>query len=385
MKNLNSTAGLPAVGSLKELHVEKLTIGGAGLARLDGLVYFIPKTAPGDLIKAQVVEVKKNHAFAKLIEIIQPSQMRRQPPCTIANRCGGCSWQHLTEADQCQQKELLFLETLNKFLPNLKIPEFKIKANSKPFGYRNRIQPKVTRHDFGFFAESSHQIITTDQCLIAEDRINQEWAKIKSTIQGKIKENELKKIEIYLDENEIVRYHEMAEADDGIGFSQVNRFQNEDLIQSVLKMVAELKPENIFEFYSGAGNFTFPIYDLVKPKSMVAVEMNPKLVQRAKEKIGKRKINYFCASVDNYVKRLNAQNSDLIILDPPRVGCGLEVMKALAAIKPQNLIYISCHPVSLVRDLKPFVDLGYQVKKIELFDMFSQTDHMESIVHIYID
>ncbi len=385
MKKNNATAGLPAVGSFIELQIEKLAIGGAGIARLNGFVYFVAKTAPGDNVFAEIIEVKKNYAVAKLINILVPSVLRRETPCKIANECGGCSWQHLSEAEQCRQKEILFTETFHKFHPQVLLPEFKIHPNPKPWAYRNRVQPKSSRDQFGFYAESSHQIISTDRCLIAEDLINQSWNGIKNSIQDKIKTDEIKKLEIYIDENEAVRFHEIDQIDNGIGFSQVNRFQNTELITTVLHLIKDLTPSTIYEFYSGAGNFTFPIYDKLKPQSMVAVEMNPKLVRRAKDQTAKRRISYFCASVDNYIKRFNCRSADLVILDPPRAGCGLPVMKAIASIKPRDIIYISCHPASLVRDLIPLLQAGYQIKNLELFEMFSQTDHMESILHICID
>lgn len=385
MKNINTTAGIPAVGSLIELQIDKLAIGGAGIARHHGFVYFVAKTAPGDLILAEVTEVKKNHAVARLKQIMNSSPLRRQAPCQIAEQCGGCTWQHLSEVEQCRQKELLFKETFQKFLPQVKLPEFQIHPNPKPWGYRNRVQPKASQNQFGFFAESTHQIISTDQCLITEELINQKWLEIKKTVQSKITKDEIKKLEIYIDENETVRFHEIDDVDDGIGFSQVNRFQNLELINTVSEYIKDLKPTTVYEFYSGAGNFTFPIYDLLKPQSLVAIEMNSKLVQRAKEKIGKRKVIYYCASVDNYIKRFACRENDLVVLDPPRAGCGLPVMKAIASARPKDILYISCHPVSLVRDLAPLVQLGYQIKKVNLFDMFSQTDHMESILHISID
>src|SRR5262245_37789711 len=116
--------------------IEKMAIGGAGVTRHDGLVIFVPDAAPGDELLVEITNKKKNFAEAQIIKILTPGPSRRTPPCPIADRCGGCNWQHLSEEEQRRQKQLMVQETLAKFLPGMELPFLPIKESPLSLRYR---------------------------------------------------------------------------------------------------------------------------------------------------------------------------------------------------------------------------------------------------------
>lgn len=383
-------AKAPLLGSKIKLHIEKLAIGGAGVARHEGLVVFVPQAAPHEDILAEVTLVKKNFLEAKVIEILTPSPSRRPAPCKFASQCGGCNWQHISESEQLQQKEKLVLEAIKKFNPTLNFEYLSIKPSPRSLRYRNRIQPKFKNDRFGFFARNSHEIIEIDDCLITEELLTSQFTEVRDWARQK-KSKELQRLEMYISEDGPVHYGAITDDDDGIGFSQVNRFQNQDLVDTALAWAGDESYEKIFDLYAGAGNFTFPLAAKYPKSQVIGVELNPKLVARAKSKISNQDMKYFLSDVENYLKRAEIGQNDLVLLDPPRAGASELIMKTLAAARPRKIIYISCHPVSLARDLNWLstsarnLGLKLTLTRVQAFEMFPQTDHVETIAELRVD
>lgn len=374
-----------------KIKIEKLAIGGAGIARHDGLVIFVPQAAPEDELLVEITSKKKNFAEARIVEILKPGPARRTPPCRYAHECGGCNWQHLTEDEQRRQKELLVLETIKKFNPTLDFEYLPLQKSSHSLRYRNRIQPKFKDGKFGFFARNSHEIVEIDDCLITEEALTKKFPEVRAWAAAK-KSSELQRLEMYLSDSEEVRYGLITDDDDGIGFSQVNRFQNEDLLKTALDWAGEDNYSQIFDLYAGAGNFTFPLAQKYKNAAAItAVELNPKLVERGRTENKDKRLRYFLSDVESFMKRATLTPQDLVLLDPPRAGASEYIMRALAAAQPKKIIYISCHPVSLSRDLKWFFESAqkmgpkYRLAKVQAFEMFPQTDHVETIAELRVD
>ncbi|QDK39495.1 class I SAM-dependent RNA methyltransferase [Bdellovibrio sp. NC01] len=373
-----------------KIKIEKLAIGGAGIARHDGLVIFVPQAAPEDELLVEFTNKKKNFAEAKIVEILKPGPSRRTPPCPVANVCGGCNWQHITEEEQRRQKESLVLETIKKFNPTLEFEYLPLKESPRVFRYRNRIQPKYHNGKFGFFARNSHDIVEITDCPITEEVLTAKFPEARAFAEAK-KSKDLLRMEMYISDQEEVRFGLITDEDDGIGFSQVNRFQNEDLLKTALEWAGDHQYEHVFDLYAGSGNFTFPLAAKYKNSGITAVELNPKLVERGRAQNKDKRLRYFLSDVESYMKRASVGKQDLVLLDPPRAGASEYIMRALAASQAKKIIYISCHPVSLARDLKWFFEwsqkLGhkYQLAKVQAFEMFPQTDHVETIAELRVD
>ncbi|WP_413585773.1 class I SAM-dependent RNA methyltransferase [Bdellovibrio sp. HCB274] len=373
-----------------QVKIEKMAIGGAGIARHDGLVIFVPLAAPDDELLVEITTAKKNFAEARIVEIIKPGPSRRTPPCPVANVCGGCNWQHLTEQEQQKQKEALVLETIRKFNPDLKFDYLPLQPSPRSLRYRNRIQPKFHNGRFGFFARNSHEIVEIDDCLITEEVLTKKFPEVRQWAADK-KSKDLLRLEMYISENEEIRHGLITDEDDGIGFSQVNRFQNPHLLETTLEWAGDINYPQVFDLYAGAGNFTFPLMNKYKSANVTAVELNPKLVERGRSQNKDKRLRYFMSDVESYMRRATIQEQDLVVLDPPRAGASEYIMRALAAAAPQRIIYISCHPVSLARDLKWLFasaqQLGkkFRLERMQTFEMFPQTDHVETIAELRVD
>lgn len=368
------------------VEIEKMAIGGDGVARIPfqdkSLVVFIGKSAPKDLLKIKITAVEKNYLNGIILEIVKPGNSRREPPCVYANQCGGCSWQQITDEEQIIQKELLLKELLKKFLPLMTYNLLPTVRSPKSFHYRNRIQLKRQNNLLGYFEEKSHNIVDVDTCLIADPRISNEIPKLKQSLKVT---SELIKYELKISEDNVFEYHRIGDKGQGLSFAQVNTEMNTLIQNHILGLVTAINPKTISELYAGAGNFTLELAKKLTATQIEAVELNPELTAAAVKKLTQlnlqKRLSFFTTDCDSFVKR-RPLSSDLILLDPPRLGCTDSVIEKIAATNTKNLLYVSCHPVSLMRDLQKMrlAEAGYAIASLQIYDMFPQTDHFETVV-----
>lgn len=374
--------------------IEKMAIGGDGVARINfnekSVVVFVERAAPEDLLKIKITKIEKNFLKAQISEIITASKYRREAPCKYFNQCGGCAWQHFNETEQVQQKEILLNDLLQKFIPNIQYKLEPSIISEKNFHYRNRIQLKQFQQKLGFFKNSSHEIVDIDECLIADELISNQISILKNKLKPS---SEIKKYELKINQNNEFESYRIGEHGEGLAFSQVNNSINEKLVLSVQNIIESInttdQPMDMTELYSGSGNFTFPILEKFKNLKINSIEMNPDLTQFAVKKLQTLKLNkrltVFTSDCDFFVERRKL-SSEVILLDPPRSGCSDKVIDKVIEASSKNLIYISCHPVYLARDLqKIFSKRNYTIKSLQIFDMFPQTDHFETLVHLSLN
>jgi len=377
------------VGKKIEVTIEKLAVGGSGIARhrfseleLDrDLVIFVPNTAPGDVCEVSITTVEKTFLLGHLESILKPSASRIVPICIVANECGGCTWQHVSYDEQVRQKELILSDLFKKFLKGIECSLLPTKVSQNQFAYRNRIQIKQKGSQFGYFKKGSHDIVEIDQCPIAEKAVSDQIAEIK---KSSAKNSELTKWEIKRTQADQVEFYKIGDKGEGLAFAQVNSEINNLLVETVASFCLASNPSSITELYAGAGNFTFPISKLLPQTEIRAVELNPELtknaVEQAKAKKSHKKVLFFTTSCDAYVASQNL-SKDLILLDPPRSGCNPAVINHVAWAAPKRIVYVSCHPVNLARDVARILQIqpNYKVQTLQIFDMFPQTDHFETL------
>jgi 23S rRNA (uracil1939-C5)-methyltransferase len=369
-------------GDRFELHIDRLSVGGRGVGRKDGIVVFVDLVAPNEDVEVEVTFVKKNLVEAKLVRVVEPSCYRIDPPCVhFKEGCGGCSWQHIGYDAQLKAKRELVAEALRKFSGFKDVALEPTVPSPLAFRYRNRIQVHVQGSTVGFHARGSHRIVDVKDCLITEEPLVK---KIQEIRQGKVPGD---RIQIYRSqENEVLA--ENAEEQSSLAFSQVNSSQNTQLIHAVLDQAQKTSqrsstPSVILDLYSGSGNFTFPLAELFPQAKVTGVELNSPAVQRGNDvaKQQNKLVHFERAKVEEFLKRWKPPGAQyLILIDPPRTGCDPAAIKILKDLKPTCLIYISCHPVTLARDLKPFSEAGWTINFAQPYDMFPQTDHVETLV-----
>lgn len=372
-----------------EIDIEKLSFGGDGIGRHEGLVYFVPYSAPGDRLKIKVIEKKKNFARAEIVEILKPSLHRIQAPCPVFGRCGGCTWQHVSYEEQLRQKQQIVEDQLKRVLTS-KTQVLPIVPSPKPFRYRNRIQLKFDGKNLGFFARQSHEIVDINDCPITEEPVAQKIPELRAELFSK-KSKAVPKIEVLrTPDNKIETVFEDSPFE-GVGFSQVNTLQNENLLSTVRDWIKNLQFDVFYDLYAGAGNFTFPLMRDFPQSRFVAAELSEKSVSQAQslirnQNLSPQKIKFYLADVELFLKRNELAQQSIVLIDPPRGGCSENTIRSLAHQKIQKIFYISCNPSALARDLERLRAAGNWIPlKVQPFDMFPQTDHVETLVELGID
>lgn len=366
-------------GDVLEVEIDKMAVGGRGVARHDGLVVFVDGAAPGDVLLVEITHRKPRFAEARIVEIRKAGPGRRTPPCSWAGRCGGCDWQHLSEETQRQEKRLFVESTLRKFLPGVPFEVEETVPSPLALHYRNRVQPRLVGGKLGFSARGSHAFQAVDDCLLVEEGLRQ-YFREPSLIPQAQRESGNERIELRLDDLQ-----------SGGGFGQPNRFQNEDLRRTLIEWTQKWQGDEIWDLYAGAGNFSFPLNDHWPKKNLIAVEGHPDLVTSARTKVDadrRRKVSFYCSDVSAFLRRRAPKPGSLIVLDPPRDGATPSVLRAIAAARPTEIVYISCHPVSLARDLQLLLGCSPRrlvIASVRPFEMFPQTAHVETMVHLVVD
>lgn len=353
------------------LLIEKLVYLGKGVGEVDGKKIFVPFSAPGDLLDVTVTEDFGSYAEAVIENVVTPSPCRVKPRCPVFGTCGGCQWQHLSYEDQLKWKRLILIETLyriGKISTQIDLNDIVLPAMASPnqWNYRNRIQLHVnSKGEVGFYRSQSKEVVEFDECFITEDWINKKLKEILPSLRNRSKGIALKK-------------------ETGASFEQINTAQNEQMKKIIFNWLQEIPHKTALELYAGGGNFTFTLAQVAD--KVIASDVDSRAIEAAK---GARKdkklqnIEFFCESAVKTLKK-NKKSCDILFLDPPRKGCD-DIVGLIKGLNPSFILYISCNPATLARDINGFLDGGYQLIKSLPVDMFPQTYHIESINLLFLD
>lgn len=358
------------VGQRLELRIEKLSFnGGRGLSRDPGIVVFVEGAAPKELVLAEITRLHKRHAEARIVEVLDPGPERRRPPCTYYEDCGGCSLQHLNYAEQIRQKIQILQDVLRPLIQNHSFELKTFVPAPKEFHYRNRAQFHLDKEHIGFHRRASHALVDVENCLIVEENINQQLSELRRQPPP------LRRIEL------------RSEAASGENFfSQVNSAQNLNLQNQILEIVQSQHPLfnsafEMWDLYGGAGNFSQPVARKFPNLKILCVEGSAEAVRFGREqaeKHGLHNIRWVRASVEDFLARQESAPR-LLLLDPPRAGLSQKARIRLESfLNGSKLIYLSCNPASFVRDAQDLMNSSQlQLRWVQGYDMFPQTDHIE--------
>lgn len=370
-----------SIGDQIELYIDRLSYGGGrGVGRKDDFVFFVENVAPEETVLAQVTEIKRRFAEAKLIEVLKPSIHRRQPPCPIFYDCGGCVWQHISYDQQIIEKQDLLRFQIEQLCHSLDVPLpviLPLKASETEFRYRNRIQLHSQNGIVGYHKRGTNEVIAVEDCLIAEQELIEEMHRyLRSAPSPK------RRFEIARTFNNDIKLIERDVAQPDVLFSQVNSSMNQYLVEHVVHWSLQVRPapKRIYDLYSGAGNFTFPLANVFPTSQISGVELSRTSVNVASKRLkqeGHKNIGFTASDVGLFLERLKEMPNSLALLDPPRPGCDDRTIKNLIRLRPNTIISISCNLSTFTRDLKKLIQSGYTLKEIKGFDMFPQTDYME--------
>ena len=341
------------------VRVERVAFGGSGIGRLaDGKVCFVPYVSPGEKVKARIRARHSRYVEADLSEVTEPSHDRVRPKCPVFGRCGGCHYQHLPYAKQLALKSEQVIEVLQHLGGIPAAPVEPTIPSPLEFNYRNRITVHSESGRVGFFGSRTHTIVDVKECPIANEQVN---ALLRQLRNSQPKDGT----------------YPLREFSDYRGFRQVN-----DAVAGRLLEIAEemARPGNrlLVDAYCGAGFFARRLADLFE--LTIGIEWSRDAIRAAREKAGPREI-YLLGDVKRHlVPALAAApvESTTLLLDPPETGLEAEVLEIIASKQPQRLIYVSCNPATLARDLKNLVR-RYFLQRVCPLDMFPQTSEIEVV------
>ncbi|MFN8466170.1 MAG: class I SAM-dependent RNA methyltransferase [Caldilineaceae bacterium] len=354
---------------------------GAGLD--PGMVVFVPFGLPGEEVRVRLVERKRSFARGEIVARKTDSPARVSPICPYFARCGGCDWQHMAYAEQLRVKAAIVAEQLQRFG---KLPEPSVLpciGSPAAYEYRNHARLQAAADGgLGYRAARSHTIVPVADCPILEAPLRRELAALAgqpstSPLAGEV---ELRSWE------EVITVGDFAYRTSEGAFFQANTAVAQLLVESVLAALAPRGGEHVLDLYCGVGLFTVPVGQRVA--QIVGVESNSTAAGDAMHNVaaagvGGRIINQDVAEALRS-SELKGQGWDAIILDPPRTGVDGPALAALIALGSPRLLYISCEPSTLARDLRILAANGYHLHWAQPYDMFPQTRHVETLAVLAI-
>lgn len=342
------------------VEIEDLAFGGSGVARHDGVVVFVPFTAVGDQVRVKIVRRKKTFWQGKLQEVIKPAPGRVEAPCPYFGYCGGCAYQHLDYETELQWKEKQ-LEDVLKRLGGLDSPRIeKIARSPEPYGYRNRISVHQQDSRIGFHSHNSGTLVDIQQCLLACDEVNEKLTYLRQH-RGRRDHYSLRSSEV-----------------SGVSFHQANRYLL-DLLKDRAKASVDSQCTAMLEGYAGAGFFTAAFGERIK--RIVTIEEDTRAVEEAR-KLKREGLTQWAGRCEDYLEQgfdLLAGEKIACFVDPPREGLGDPVVQGLLTKNCEQLIYLSCQPATLARDVRKLAQVWEPVR-FEPIDMFPRTSHIECLV-----
>ena len=399
------------VGAEYEGEIEKLVYGGEGLLRVGGWTVLVPLTAVGDRVRVRILSVDRRLARASLVTVISPSPTRRTPPCRYFGRCGGCQLQHLTDEAQREAKVGFVRESLRRLggidwsgpLPIL---------SGEPWGYRSRAELRVVRSvgeppRFGFLEAGSDRLCELEaDCPVLPPEANralQEWREASSQLPSEATRLYVvtgegpngAEVQVVPATGEGARTAEVDARGTVVqqvgtylyqfgirSFFQGNRFLVSQLVETAL---GAARGETAIDLYAGVGLFTLPLAS--RFRRVCAVEGSRLSVAHGEANVrrhGLQNVTYQPFSVEHWLGQRTRgwERPDLLLLDPPRAGAGRVVIERIVALAPAQIVYVSCDPATLARDLKQLAAAGYHPTAVTAVDLFPQTYHVETVVHL---
>ncbi len=399
--------------------IEKMVFGGDGLARHKGRVVLAPLVLPDERVRIETVKEEPRLVRGRVAEILESSPRRVAPACPVFARCGGCQYQHASYEDQVGFKSVIFVETLKrigKFSP----PAFEI-LSAEPWNYRNRVQFKAARRNgdvhIGYYERGARNLVDTEQCPVASPGINSMLPALRELGRRPDFPANLIEIEILdggdqalisidgaasFPETLVSAFQERLPAMASLAvngrvygrghliyntaefafrishgvFFQVNRFLLDRLSARV---TGGLEGGLALDLYAGAGFFTLPLAQ--RFERVIAVEANVAAARDLESSCARASIGNVQvakSSTETFLARTK-EKPDMVLLDPPRTGLDPRAAAALEKIAPPRIVYVSCDPATLARDLARLLGAGYRLKRLHLVDLFPQTFHLESI------
>jgi len=372
------------------LAIERLASGGEGVAHdPDGRVVFVPGTVPGDRVEVRLVEERRRFARGEVLQRIEDGPDRVEPRCPLVGRCGGCTWQHVAYPAQVRAKAAIVEDALRR-IGRLELPgEVVCTPSPEPFGYRGRARLGFDRGRVGFRHLRSHALCPTTTCPVLAPPLAEALAEL-----GREPPEGQGELTLAAGDDGAVCITGDGRPGSGVvlevagdrvrvsagGFLQVNALLRGALADAVFEAVGS--GERLAEYFAGAGFFTLGLAR--RFGRVVAVESHPTATgdlaaNLAAAGLSNVKIETAQAESDRHRDALERFAPQVVVLDPPRTGLPPGFAESVAALGADRIVYVSCDPATLARDLRVLCDHGYRLATVRAFDLFPQTPHVETL------
>ncbi len=455
-------------GQQLEISIDNLTDKGEGVGRYEDRVVFVGDTVTGDRILTRLVRVKRKYAHGKLEELLEASPHRIRPQCIVADKCGGCQWQHVDYQYQLEAKRHLVIQNLERIGEFTQPPVDPVLPSPSPLDYRNKATYPVRisstgQVQAGYYQKKSHRLINLNQCPVQDQRLNPLLSEIKQDIQkrGWLVYNESRRqgvirhlslrigrrtgqmlLTLIVTQRQLPGLEMQAEAwlqqypqlvgvcininphttniifssetycvmgrpylrEEFAGlkfllrpdtFFQVNTEVTEAVLNVILDELNLQGQEVLVDAYCGIGTLTLPLAQRLQQlrstetastqPQVIGIEVQAAAVQQAYQNAELNDITnvtFQVGNVQNCLPKLTVK-PDIVLLDPPRKGCNRAVIETLLEMQPQRIVYMSCKPATLARDLKILCHSGhYKLTRVQPADFFPQTSHIECVAFL---
>jgi 23S rRNA (uracil1939-C5)-methyltransferase len=417
---------MPSENATVELEIESLSKGGDAVAHHQGQVVFVARAAPGDRVRVELVASDARSLRGHVLEVLQAGPHRVTPVCPLAERCGGCRWMHVAADAQANAKEQLFYDALERIghVPRSALSAQPLVRAPQSLAYRRRARLHVRRGEVGYLREGTHELVAVDACPVLEPTLDKALRSLPQALRdagllGRTSEIDLvcegaawsfalhvdklsgamrSKAEVVVRQvgargavllapNESparVREPELGTLRPDT-FAQVSAGSNSTLVEAAVEQLSVREGQQVLELFAGSGNFTLPMAS--RGAQVWAIEQaGPalRLLRAAADRRGLgARVRILEGDSLTLAKSLSSEGRrfDALVLDPPRSGCsGLGPFARLLGVR--RIVYVSCDPATLSRDVDELHRAGFAPKWAQPFDLFPQTPHVEGIVRL---
>ena len=387
-----------SIGDRLKVRIERIVPRGFGIAFSDGLTIFVALTVAGDLVDIRLTEIKGKTAFAEVETVIEPSPDRIDPPCQYFGACGGCDFQQMNYAAQLAAKVAMVRDCLHRIAKTEWTDQIPIIPSPLELSYRLRAQWHVetTSKKIGYYRRDSRDLVDIEKCIVLAPELNGELDALRRELPWETFYSDKLQVDAALGSDGRVSIHsgELAEPANEIeiqaagesfklsakSFFQGNRAMVDTLVETA---IGDAAGRRALDLYCGVGLFTLPLAR--RFEHVIGVEESYDSIEFAKRNATNANIGnaeFRTESVRRFLSNVVESDLDFVLLDPPRAGTEKDTVMNLIRLKPKRVSYVACEPSVLARDLKRFVENGYSIDSIAALDLFPQTHHVETVVHL---
>jgi 23S rRNA (uracil1939-C5)-methyltransferase len=394
---------------IHKVEIEKMTFGGLGMGYIDGKVCFVPRVVPGETVEVEIKKEKADYFTSRLLKVIISAPERIEEICPYGKFCPGCSYQHMDYDYENKLKDQQMREFIFRSLPQNDCQIASPLAPENPHNYRNKLilhaDKEGGRTLLGYRYADGQTVLDIEQCPLACDEINAELAELRSNKGFFHSLHKGQSFTLrYTSENKVIYWRNAPSSnlswlkeDMPFGkfsvpagcFHQVNNFGAAALVNNVTRIIEQEKPEVFVDLYCGSGLFATTAA-AAGVSEVNGIEQDKEAAAAASYNLknyGSKNSEIVAADATRYFARITDRlpESTLLTVDPPRRGLATELKNTIVRSRLKRLIYISCGPDTLARDLKMLHSHGFNLKFVQMINMFPRTSHFETFSYLTRD